>query len=106
MEIRAFHNVCRHRGARLIDDHKATVGNIICRYHQWTYAEDGRLLFAEHMGADFETSCHGLKPVHVRSVSGLLFVCLAEDAPADIAAMAAAMEPYLAPHEIRNCRIA
>ena len=106
MEIRAFHNVCRHRGARLIDDHKATVGNIICRYHQWTYAEDGRLLFAEHMGTDFDTSCHGLKPVHLRSVGGLLFICLAEEAPADIEAMAAAMEPYLAPHGLRDCKIA
>src|SRR5262245_50955757 len=42
MQIRAFHNVCRHRGARLIDDHKTSVGNIVCRYHQWTYGEDGR----------------------------------------------------------------
>ncbi len=106
MEIRAFHNVCRHRGARLIDHHKTTVGNIICRYHQWTYAEDGRLLFAEHMGADFDTSCHGLKPVHLRSVAGLIFVCLAEEPPADIEAMAAAMQPYLGPHEIRNSKIA
>jgi Rieske 2Fe-2S family protein len=106
MQVRAFHNVCRHRGARLIDDHKATVGNIICRYHQWTYAEDGRLLFAEHMGAGFDTSCMGLKPVHVRSVGGLLFICLAANPPADIDAMAAAMEPYLAPHDLRNCKIA
>ena len=106
MTIRAFHNVCRHRGARLIDDHKTSVGNIVCRYHQWTYGEDGRLLFAEHMGRDFDTRCFGLKPVHVRSVAGLLFVCLAEEAPADIEDMAAAMVPYLAPHDIGNCKIA
>jgi glycine betaine monooxygenase A len=106
MALRAFHNVCRHRGARLIDDHKTTVGNIICRYHQWTYAEDGRLLFAEHMGPDFDTACHSLKPVHLRSVAGLLFICLAAEPPADIEAMAAAMQPYLAPHELANCKIA
>src|SRR5262245_1091618 len=40
MAVRAFHNVCRHRGARLIDEPKTSVGNIVCRYHQWTYAED------------------------------------------------------------------
>jgi Rieske 2Fe-2S family protein len=106
MTIRAFHNVCRHRGARLIDDHKTSVGNIICRYHQWTYGEDGRLLFAEHMGRDFDTSCFGLKPVHLRSIAGLLFVCLSEEAPADIDDLAAAMEPYLAPHDLGNCKIA
>jgi glycine betaine catabolism A len=105
-QVRAFHNVCRHRGARLIDDHKTSIGNIVCRYHQWTYAEDGRLLFAEHMGADFDAKCFGLKPVHLRNVAGLIFICLAENPPADIEAMAAAMEPYLLPHDLRNSKIA
>ncbi len=40
MGLRAFHNVCRHRGARLVHDEKTTVGNIVCRYHHgptaWT----------------------------------------------------------------------
>lgn len=106
MEVRAFHNVCRHRGARLIDAHKTSVGNIVCRYHQWTYGEDGRLLFAEHMGADFDPSCMGLKRVHLRNVAGLIFICLAENPPTDIETMAAAMEPYLLPHALSNCKIA
>jgi glycine betaine catabolism A len=105
MQVRAFHNVCRHRGARLIDEYKTSVGNIVCRYHQWTYAEDGRLLFAEHMGADFDPKCFGLKPVHVRNVAGLIFICLSDDPPTDIEAMAAAIEPYLLPHEIRNSKV-
>ncbi|WP_088348905.1 MULTISPECIES: aromatic ring-hydroxylating dioxygenase subunit alpha [Rhodomicrobium] len=106
MQVRAFHNVCRHRGARLIDEHKTSVGNIVCRYHQWTYGEDGRLLFAEHMGADFDPKCFGLKRVNLRNLAGLIFVCLAENPPVDIEAMAAAMEPYLLPHELSNCKIA
>jgi Rieske 2Fe-2S family protein len=104
--IRAFHNVCRHRGAQLVADGKGQVGNLVCRYHAWTYAQDGRLLFADHMGDDFDPACHGLKPVALRSVAGLLFVCLADDPPADIADMAAAMEPYLLPHGIADARIA
>ncbi|HWK48182.1 MAG TPA: aromatic ring-hydroxylating dioxygenase subunit alpha [Stellaceae bacterium] len=106
MGISAFHNVCRHRGSRLVHEPKSTVGNLVCRYHQWTYGLDGKLLFAEHMGKDFDPSCHGLKPVHLRSVAGLLFICLAEQAPTDIDDMARVMEPYLAPHDIPNCRIA
>ncbi|AXS42194.1 aromatic ring-hydroxylating dioxygenase subunit alpha [Breoghania sp. L-A4] len=106
MQVRAFHNVCRHRGARLIQDHKSTVGNVVCRYHQWTYGETGDLLFAEHMGADFDKSCHGLKPVHLRSVGGLLFICLADEPPADIDRMEAQLTPYLAPHDLDNCKIA
>ena len=104
--IRAFHNVCRHRGARLVDQPKAIVGNIVCRYHAWTYALDGALLHADHMGEDFDKSCRGLKPVHLRSVAGLLFICLADDPPTDIDAMAAAMTPYLTPHDIPGAKIA
>jgi Rieske 2Fe-2S family protein len=106
MGLRAYHNVCRHRGAKLVHEESGAVGNIVCRYHQWTYNLEGRLLYAEHMGAEFDTSCFGLKPVHVRSVAGLVFICLAAEAPADIDAMEAAMTPYLAPHDLRNCKVA
>ena len=58
-QIRAFHNVCRHRGARVLQDYKTSVGNLVCRYHAWTYDLDGKLLFAEHMGKDFDAGCHG-----------------------------------------------
>lgn len=105
MKISAFHNVCRHRGARLVDTEKATVGNLVCRYHQWTYGLDGQLLFAEHMGKAFDKSCHGLKPVHLRSLAGLLFICLAEDPPADFDDVARVMTPYLAPHDIAGCKV-
>ena len=106
MAIRAFHNVCRHRGARLVQEPKAVVGNLVCPYHSWTYGLDGRLLFADHMGPDFDKSCHGLKPVALRSIGGLLFICLAEHPPADIDDMAAALAPYLAPHDVANCKVA
>jgi Rieske 2Fe-2S family protein len=106
MGLRAYHNVCRHRGAKLVHEESGAVGNIVCRYHQWTYNLEGRLIYAEHMGSDFDTSCFGLKPVHVRSVAGLVFICLAAEPPADIDAMDAAMTPYLAPHDLRNCKIA
>ncbi len=105
MSIHALHNVCRHRGAKLVTEEKATVGNLVCRYHAWTYGLDGRLLHAEHMGDGFDAGCHGLQRVHVRSLAGLLFVCLAEEPPADFDAMAAAMTPYLAPHDLPNCKL-
>ncbi|MEI2385179.1 aromatic ring-hydroxylating dioxygenase subunit alpha [Breoghania sp. JC706] len=106
MEIRAFHNVCRHRGARLVTSDKATIGNIVCRYHGWTYSETGALLFAEHMGGDFDASCHGLKSIPLRSLAGLIFICLADDVPGDFDHMAEVMTPYLAPHDIANSKVA
>lgn len=105
MSIHAHHNVCRHRGARLVTEEKTSVGNLVCRYHAWTYGLDGTLRHAEHMGPDFDRGCHGLKRVHVRSLAGLLFVCLAEDPPADFDDMAAALTPYLAPHDLPNCKL-
>ena len=41
--IVAFHNVCRHRGARLLDGHGHCPGNIVCPYHGWSYRQDGTL---------------------------------------------------------------
>ena len=105
-QVRAFHNVCRHRGAQLLAEGRQRVGNLVCRYHSWTYGQDGALLFADHMGEDFDASCRGLRPVALRSVAGLLFACLAADPPADIDEMAATMEPYLRPHGIAQARIA
>jgi Rieske 2Fe-2S family protein len=106
MVMRAFHNVCRHRGSRLVDEAKASVGNLVCRYHAWTYDLDGRLLFANHMGEDFDKTCRGLKPLELRSVAGLLFICLSPRPPEDMAAMDAAMTPYLAPHDVPNTKVA
>jgi Rieske 2Fe-2S family protein len=105
-ELRAFHNVCRHRGARLLVAGKASTGNIVCPYHQWTYASDGSLLYAGYMPESFDTSCHGLKPAHVKSLAGLIFVCVAETAPDDFDAMAASIGPYVAPHNVAGCKVA
>jgi Rieske 2Fe-2S family protein len=74
---RAFLNVCRHRGARLISDAEGSVRRrLVCPYHAWSYGLDGELKNARHMDAveDFDTSCWGLIPVRVASVGGLLFV--------------------------------
>src|SRR5271170_4883114 len=41
--VRAFHNVCRHRAARLLDGPRGSCGRrITCRYHAWSYGLDGR----------------------------------------------------------------
>jgi Rieske 2Fe-2S family protein len=106
MAVRAFHNVCRHRGARLVQDDKGVVGNLVCPYHQWTYDLTGRLVHAPNMAPDFDPACRGLKPVHVRSLEGLIFICLADEPPSDFDEMAKIVAPYLAPHQLRDCKVA
>ncbi|MFA5951964.1 MAG: aromatic ring-hydroxylating dioxygenase subunit alpha [Hyphomicrobium sp.] len=106
MSIRAFYNVCRHRGAQLCDGLKGSVGNIVCPYHQWTYDLTGKLIYSEHMGDSFDHSQYSLKTVHVGNIAGLIFICLADQPPADFEDLRRAMEPYILPHNIRNCKVA
>ncbi|WP_417720088.1 aromatic ring-hydroxylating oxygenase subunit alpha [Salipiger sp.] len=103
--IRAFHNTCRHRGSILCKGASGKVAKLVCPYHQWTYELDGRLLWARDMGPGFEPKDHGLKPVHCRELSGLVYICLADQAP-DFDAFAALAAPYLAPHDLGEAKIA
>lgn len=103
--IRAFHNTCRHRGSVICKAAKGNVPKLVCPYHQWTYELDGTLLWARDMGPDFDASQHGLKPVHCRELAGLIYICLADDAP-DFDAFATLVRPYLEPHDLGNAKVA
>jgi choline monooxygenase len=49
-QVRVFYNLCRHRGARLVDEPcNARGGRIVCPYHAWTYGVDGQLKSAPHL---------------------------------------------------------
>ncbi|UWF65975.1 MULTISPECIES: aromatic ring-hydroxylating dioxygenase subunit alpha [unclassified Brucella] len=104
-DIRAFHNSCRHRGSRICSAEKGTAAKLVCPYHQWTYELDGRLLFARQVGPDFKPADYGLKPVHCETVAGYIYICVAEEAP-DFAAFRNLVEPYLAPHNIKDAKVA
>lgn len=103
--IRAFHNVCRHRGQRICAKPAGTSPKLVCPYHQWTYDSDGRLLWARDMGADFDTAAHGLKPVACAQAAGMVFLCLAATPP-DFAPVQAAADRYTAPHGLADLKVA
>jgi glycine betaine catabolism A len=104
--VRALHNVCRHRGSRVLPDERGSVGNLVCGYHQWTYATDGTLLHAGKQPPEFDKACFGLKQVAVRTVEGLIFICLAPTPPADFDEVADRIRPYLAPHRLAHTKVA
>ncbi|MCK8067010.1 aromatic ring-hydroxylating dioxygenase subunit alpha [Cobetia sp. 1CM21F] len=104
-EIRAFHNTCRHRGSVLCKTDKGKTPKLVCPYHQWTYDLDGTLQWARDMGPDFALEDHGLIAVHCRTISGLIHVCLADEAP-DIASYIEVATPYLAAHDLDNAKVA
>ena len=82
--IRAHHNVCRHRGTRLLGEPAGSVGNIVCSYHQWTYTPGGELISAGAQAPGFDPACFSLRSVSVRTIAGLIFLCLGPE-PHDIA---------------------
>ncbi len=104
--LRGFVNACRHRGARLVAPGQATLRRILCPYHHWAYDLEGRLVAARQMGAGFDPRAHGLTPVHLRDVAGLLYAHIRDDPPADIDDLADAMTARLAPYRLDDAKVA
>ncbi|WNG85530.1 aromatic ring-hydroxylating dioxygenase subunit alpha [Mycobacterium sp. ITM-2016-00317] len=87
--LRAFLNVCRHRGAQLCVEGEGEVKRTLrCPYHSWTYALDGRLVAAPNIGtltdgegAPIDRYRYGLVPVALTEWLGYAWVCLADTPP-------------------------
>ena len=79
--IKAFANVCRHRGSRVCVESNGNARKYTCPYHGWTYDTDGNLIAARNMDSDFDTSSHGLKSVSFEIVHGFLLVSFSEFPP-------------------------
>ena len=77
-ELRAFANVCRHRGSQICTSSQGRATVLVCPYHAWAYNLDGSLRSARHMPADFDKASYGLKPVAIEVIEGLVFISLAE----------------------------
>jgi glycine betaine catabolism A len=103
--IRAFHNVCRHRGSQICEDGHGRNAKLICPYHKWTYDLDGRLIGAAKMGAQFRPEENALRPVAVRLLAGCIYVSLSNEAP-DFAPFEMAIAPLLAPYRLAETKLA
>ncbi len=100
---RAFANVCRHRGSRLVDGTGGCAKRLTCPYHAWTYAADGRLVGVpqreDYPGLDM--AALGLIPVEMEDWRGFLFVRLEGGGPS-VAEMMAPYEDEIAPHRFED----
>ncbi|MBA3563103.1 MAG: aromatic ring-hydroxylating dioxygenase subunit alpha [Gammaproteobacteria bacterium] len=84
--LRAFFNVCRHRGSRLMEaDCGQGLRRITCPYHAWTYELDGSFFSAPWLDESFDKEAYPLLTVPLGSFGGFLFVNLDPDAePLDV----------------------
>jgi Rieske 2Fe-2S family protein len=104
--VRAFYNVCRHRGTRMCRDQEGTFSNRIqCPYHGWTYALDGRLLGAPHMDeSTFRHADYPLHAVHIDVWDGFIFIHLAEQ-PEPLTAQLADLPQKFEPWRMAELRL-
>ena len=75
--LRAFHNVCRHRGSRVVPKSQGHCGHVMrCPFHGWTYSLDGRLKSVPRLQTfeNLELSEHGLVPLELEAWQGLIFI--------------------------------
>ncbi|MCL6740746.1 aromatic ring-hydroxylating dioxygenase subunit alpha [Sphingomonas sp. RB56-2] len=104
-EVRAFTNVCRHRGSRLLDEESGCSKVLTCPYHAWSYARDGRLVgvMHRHEYPGLQTEKLGLIPVSLEVWRGFIFVRLEEGLPS-VQEMMAPYEHEVAPYRFEDLR--
>jgi phenylpropionate dioxygenase-like ring-hydroxylating dioxygenase large terminal subunit len=104
-DVHAFHNVCRHRGNKLVwidtptQDGCGVARQFACKYHGWRYGLDGACTYVqqEDQFFDLDKETLGLAPVHCDVFAGFVFVNLAEDPPSlrdYLGPMIGALEAY------------
>ena len=78
-EVKAFFNVCRHRGSRICLEESGNTSRFSCPYHSWTYNLDGKLLAAKSLREGIDKSTLGLHLCNIASVSGMLLINLSDN---------------------------
>ena len=103
-EVRAFHNVCRHRGSRIVSGEGGGARRLTCPYHAWTYGLDGRLIGVPHREdyPGLDPAALGLKPVELEIWRGFVFVRLESGGGPSVAEMIAPFDSEIAPYRFEQ----
>jgi len=102
-QIQAFHNVCRHRAARILDGTGKCPGTITCPYHGWTYRLSGELIGmpVRESFPGLDRSEFSLRPVRTELCLGFVFVCLSGN-PTPLAEVWGDFAADFAPHRFED----
>lgn len=95
--VQSFHNVCSHRGNLVVLDQSGSASRFVCRYHNWTYGNDGRLIGVpdetEFFSLD-KKKC-GLTPIATEVWEGWIFINLSRAPEVSLAEYLGEMGDYL-----------
>lgn len=102
-QLRAFTNVCRHRGSRLVDGSSGCAKKLVCPYHAWTYDLDGRLTGVPDSASypTLDKAKAGLVAVDMEVWQGFIFIRLESGGPS-VAEMMAPYEDQIAPYRFEE----
>jgi len=103
--IRAFHNLCRHRGARVLGEAQGTCPHVItCPFHGWTYNLDGTLRRAAVPDSlpDLDPVEHGLKQIECEIWHGFVFLRFLPGDQPSVAEIFARHEAEVAPYRMAD----
>jgi len=103
--VRAFHNLCRHRGARVVDGEKGHCkGAIVCPFHGWVYNLDGSLRGAARPSSfgELKREDFGLKPIEMEIFHGFIFLRFKDGPQPSVGELLAPYEADFAAYGLGN----
>ena len=103
--LKAFANVCRHRGSLVCLEKAGNTRQFECPYHGWIYDTDGNLIAARNMASDFDKDQFGLYSVSIEVLQGLIFIAFSDDPPSLQSAQRDLAEP-MAMFDFENLKVA
>lgn len=108
-KVRAFHNLCRHRGSRVVGDARGQCNKaLICPYHGWAYNLDGSLrgIAEKDSFPPTDPDKWGLKPLEMELWHGFVFVRFQPGPQPAVADLMARHEPEIAPYRPQDMVVA
>ena len=103
-KVRAFHNVCSHRGNQVVVEREGCRPILSCRYHGWSYASDGTLRGVpdEQCFSEFDKSANSLTPIATEVWNGWIFINLEREPSVSLKDFLGDMGPFLDSIEYPN----
>ncbi len=104
--VKAFLNICSHRGARLCTENTGNSRRFVCPYHAWTYSLDGRLRGVPKLGfPNYDPADGNLTELQVEERHGLIWVQVDPANPIDVALHLGEIDDEIASYDISNCEV-
>jgi Rieske 2Fe-2S family protein len=103
-DLKAFANVCRHRGSLVCLQSEGNTSKFTCPYHGWMYDIDGHLIAARSMVGEFDKSDYSLNKVSLEVIHGLVLICFS-DSPPGVESARRDLEEPMAIFDFENLKV-